>query len=169
MSNEITLTPQEEEKIRKSVESLKQKYQKKLCKHCGDPIIFKEYEGRVIPHNVDGIPHWNTCPYSGFAQKKTALGILKKIAFHFAVHDPEFDLENKFGLSKTEGKVFHALLEKLLKTLDVPDPVQVVNDDLSFKPEPTDPIGDPDEELAPAEELIDATPEGELLNIIKEE
>ena len=163
MSDEITLSPQDGENVRKSVENLKRKYQKKVCKYCGEPIMFKEYEGRVVPHDLDEVPHWSTCPYSNFTQKKSALGILKKIAVHFASNDPECDFETLFNLTKREGKVFHAVLEKLLKTVDSPEESQVVSDELSFKPEPTDPVGDPDEERAPDEDLIKETSPEELV------
>lgn len=163
MSNDITLTPSEGEKVRKSVESLKQKQHKKLCRSCGEEIQFKEVGDKYIPHDLDDSPHWRTCPFVSRTQKIVGLEILKKIGLYYALNEPDLDLEQTFNLTSKEGKVYRAVLEKLVNGLDKPEEPQVIEGDLSFKPVPTDPVGDPDEERAPSEDLIKETSPEELV------
>ena len=115
----IKLSPQEGEKLRKSVESLSGRYkQQRSCKYCGDDVIFKpDNKSRVIPHDIDGTPHWQTCPYESLTQKRASFGILKKAAVYFCLKQPDLDLESELGLTAKEGKVMHAILEKVVREL----------------------------------------------------
>jgi hypothetical protein len=164
----IKLTPQDGEKLRKSVENLGGRYkQQRVCRYCGEAVIFKpDNKDRIIPHDIDGTPHWKTCPYESLTQKRASFGILKKAAVYFCLKMPDLDLEQELGLSEKEGKVMHAILEKVLRELaSAPkseEPEKVGEDELPFKPEPTDPVGDPDEDIAPDEELIESTSPNDL-------
>lgn len=159
----IKLDPQDEERLKKSVENLSGRYkQQRVCRYCGDPLVFKpDQKNRMIPYDFDGTPHWRTCPYESMTQKRASFGILKKVAVYLSLKHPDLDIETEFGLTEKEGKVMHAVLEKVLREIQ-PSPVDTdkVEGDLTFKPEPTDPVGDPDEETAPDEELVkDSTPD----------
>lgn len=162
MANEMSkagfsLSKEDELKLQSSLTTLRKKFKSAICKKCGERITFLEGEKeKIIPHNLDQTPHWQTCAYSAFTQKKASLDILKKLAVLFVVK-LGFDLETEASLSKKEAQIVHALLEKMFKE-DSPFPVdtedQQVDDEVQFKPEPCDSVGDPDEERAPSEELV---------------
>lgn len=157
-----SLSTEDSAKLREHANSLKSRYQQKLCKHCASPITFAKYEGVVIPHDLSGEPHWKTCPYSKHSQKKMARALLKKFAVYFSLKHSDVDVESEIGLTELEGKVYHAILEDAIgqaQVLVASDDSQKAELDESkaevpFVPVPTDPIGDPDEERAPSEELV---------------
>jgi len=168
----IKLNPEEGEKLSKCVESMKERFHKqKVCKYCGEPIMFKEDEkGRYVPFDLDGTFHWKTCPYEKLTQKRSSFAILKKAAIYFSLKMPELDLVSELGLSEKEGKILHAILERVVKEMTPTPPEkeavseQKVEGDLTFKPEPNDPIGDPDEDIAPDEELVKKTAPSNLVD-----
>lgn len=156
------LSEADQKKVRESLVALKSNLKTSTCRRCGEPIRFAKGEDlKIIPHNLDGSAHWQTCPYSGFAQRKASLGIMKKLAV-LQILKYGLNLEGEAGLTKTEVQIVHATLERIFKDDNhaktvvedkMPD-VGKVDDDVQFKPEPCDPIGDPDEERAPLEGLV---------------
>lgn len=166
----IKLSSEENEKLKKSVQNLENRYkQQKVCRFCGAPVAFMQDEkGKYVPHDLDGTPHWKTCPYETLTQKRASFGILKKVAVFFCLKHPDIDIESDLGLTEKEGKVMHAILGKVLKDIEhsPSEEAQRVEGDLTFSPEPNDPIGDPDEDIAPDENLVkEASPE----DLVKEE
>ena len=168
----MKISPEEGKKVEDSIKNLRSKYQQKVCKHCGAPIVFdKSDDGRFIPHNLDGTPHWTACPYSGFTQKKKALPILEKISLYLAIKHENLDFTSEVGLSEEECKIIHAILEKAFRKASEEAKSQPVEsrevrleseDAIPFKVAPTDPAGDPDEDRAPDEEAIEAASSLEL-------
>jgi hypothetical protein len=176
------LNESEEKIVHESLRTMKKKLKKTiLCRKCGEQIKFALEEGRSIPFDMDDVPHWQTCSYSGFTQKKAALDIAKKLGILFLLKNGT-DLEAEAGFTKKEVQILHAILEKIfkqgnedseeskgqeedLKILDenakildehvIPvTPGSVLDDPMPFAVQACDPIGDPDEERAPSEELI---------------
>ena len=176
--SEMKISPEEGKKVEDSIKNLRSKYQQKVCKHCGAPIVFaKADDGRFIPHNLDGSAHWMSCPYSGFTQKKKALPILEKISLYLAIKNQDFDFTSEVGLSDDECKIIHAILEKAFRKASEDSKSQPVEsrevkleseDAIPFKVEPTDPAGDPDEDRAPDEEAIEAAASAELTSEARE-
>lgn len=97
-----------------TVDGLKKKYQATPCHQCGEPITFKRGNGkRMEPYSLDGKPHWQTCPYSGLAQKRQAYGILRKtLVFLITKHGDKFE---DIGLNPYESKVATAMLDREVK------------------------------------------------------
>ena len=178
------LNESEEKKVHESLRTMKKKLKKIiLCRKCGEQIKFALEEGRSIPFDMDDVPHWQTCAYSGFTQKKASLDIAKKLGILFLLKNGA-DLEAEAGFTKKEVQILHAILEKIfkqgaedseeskgpdedLKVLDenasildehaiVINPGPVLENPIPFEVQSCDPIGDPDEERAPSEELIKA-------------
>ena len=81
----LELSEEESKKVKNSLTSMKRKFRRATCRKCGEDIQFVDVGGRMIPHNLDNNPHWQTCPYSSFAQKKASLSIMKKLAVLFIV------------------------------------------------------------------------------------
>lgn len=164
----IKLNSEEGEKLSKCVENMKGRFHKqKVCKYCREPIMFKEDDkGRYIPFDLDETPHWKTCPYEKLTQKRASFAILKKAAVYFSLKMPDVDLVEELGLTEKEGKILHAVLERVLREMTTSEEEvveQKVEGDLTFKPEPNDPIGDPDEDIAPDEELVKNTDPSNLV------
>ena len=158
----IKLSSEDGERLKNSVETLKDRYKRqKVCKFCSEPIVFKHdpEKNRYVPYDLDEIPHWRTCPYDSMTQKRASFGILKKVAVHFCLENPTLNIEETLGLTEKEGKVMHAILEKVVKEIDERkiEESPKVEGDLTFKPEPTDPVGDPDEDIAPSEDLVSSS------------
>lgn len=155
------LSPTEEKKVKESLTTLKKKLKTSTCRKCGEKIKFvPDGEGKIIPHNLDGSTHWQTCPYSGFAQRKAATDIMKKLSVLFILKYG-LNLEQEAGLNKTEVQIVHATLERIFKeeTNSIKEQIEnsddgKVDDEVQFKPEPCDSVGDPDEERAPDEHLV---------------
>ena len=157
------LSEEEQKKVKGSLTTLKKKLRTSTCRQCGASVKFVELpEGRTIPHNLDGVPHWQTCPYKSFAQRKSAVDIMKKLAVLFVIKQG-LNLEEEAGLTEMEVKIVHATLERMFKEESSPvkkavesiaEGDSVKNEDIQFKPEPCDSVGDPDEERAPSEDLV---------------
>jgi len=176
------LSGDEERKVHESLRTMKRKLKKTiLCKKCNEPIKFAVEAGRTIPFDLDDVPHWQTCSYSGFTQKKAALDIVKKLGVLFIVKHGT-DLEMEAGLSKKEVQILHAILEKIFREeneesepskgdADIAEVIQKnaevsgdkLDNSIPFELKSCDPIGDPDEDRAPSEEAIK---EAEQLEII---
>jgi len=175
----LNLTDKDHDQIVESLKIIKRQSKKPVCKFCGDTILFQQGDTKGIPLNPDLVPHWKTCPYSLWYQKKTAYNIMRKLSVFFTLrHGSAF--EKEAGLSTRETQVIHAVLEREFRprvevtvsseahvisseTLEnikevidkeCKDHSSPVPGDLQFKPIPTDPIGDPDEAIAPPEESI---------------
>lgn len=160
----IVVSAEDSERLQEHAKNLKQRYQQKVCKNCGESIVFQKVQEdgqeKVIPYDLDGKPHWKSCPYSYYIQKKTSFHILKKLITYHSLRHSEVDIESDLGLTEKEGKVYHAILDRVLKEV-APALAAItdnprVEDEITFKPQPTDPVGDPDEERAPNEELVKA-------------
>ena len=176
----LKLTDKEETQVRESLKEIKKSFNKRLvCRFCTEEIKFVEKESRQIPHNLDGAPHWQTCPYSTFFQKKMSFNIMKKLAVFFTLKYGA-NFEKSAALTPSEVRVIHAVLEREFRSRpdivsggetmvvqceteeEVASAIQKTHDntagevsgEIQFKPAPTDPIGDPDEERAPAEKDI---------------
>jgi hypothetical protein len=152
----MELNDLDRQKVSETLSTLKAKSNKRWCRDCGESIQMRFEQDRLIPFDLDGTPHWKTCPYSGFVQKKCSFAILRKMIVHICLKH-NVDLENDLGLTKHEILVVRSMLESMLKaTAPAPaaEVVQAIVDDCQFKPVPCDPIGDPDEERAPNENLI---------------
>ncbi len=155
------LTTEDKEKVKTSLTTLKRKLKTSTCRKCGEKINFApDGNERIIPHNLDGTAHWQSCPYSGFTQKKAAPDIMKKLAVLFILKYG-LNLEDEAGLTKRETQIVHATLEKIFKDetpVEKPKVIEEndgkVDDEVQFKPEPCDSVGDPDEERAPSEDLV---------------
>lgn len=162
------LSPDEEIRVKTSLGNMRKKMKTTVCRKCGEAIKFGDLDSRNIPHDLDGNPHWQTCPYSSFAQKKAAFDIMKKLAVLFIVK-LGINLEDEARLTKTEVQVVQAILERVFKD-DIKEVAAKpapgleqddgrVDSDIPFTPEPCDPIGDPDEERAPNTDLVHAIEE----------
>jgi hypothetical protein len=171
----LSLSEEESQKVKSSLTSMKRKFRRATCRKCGEDIQFVDVNGRMIPHNLDNNPHWQTCSYSSFAQKKASLNIMKKLSVLFIVK-LGLDVESEAGLTKKEAQIVHAVLEKVFKesqleTAETPGEIIDNNSEEDLKadlqavesedaasdevePKGDDPIGDPDEDLAPSEEAI---------------
>ena len=166
------LSEEESKKVKSSLTTMKKKFRRATCRKCGGDIQFVDINGKMIPHDLDNNPHWQSCPYSPFTQKKAALSIMKKLSVLFIVKHG-LDVEKEAGLSKKEAQIVHAVLERAFKEPEVAEtPGEVIDnnteDDLKEDlqavdtvevevqelPSGDDPIGDPDEDLAPSEEAI---------------
>ena len=174
------LTDKEETKVRESLREIKRSFIKKpTCRFCTEEIKFIPTDVKQLPHNLDGTPHWQTCPYSTFFQKKMSFNIMKKLAVFFTLkHGAQFEKDT--ALTLKEIQVVHAVLEREFRATQ---PIAVAEDskvlqcdteeevistiqknydnltadvpgEIQFKPLPTDPIGDPDEDRAPLEKDI---------------
>jgi hypothetical protein len=155
------LSVEEQLKIKDELYMLKKKLKRSMCKKCGEEIKFVPSEdSKLLPHDLDGTPHWQSCAHSGFAQKKASLDIMKKLSVLF-IMKYGINLEKEAGLSQREAQIVHAVLERIFKGEEeeqVP-PLTIEDDkkvpgDIPFDPEPCDSIGDPDEERAPSEESV---------------
>lgn len=160
---DFNLTNVEEKKVIESLNTLKKKFKVSTCRKCSAQIKFlPDNEGKIIPHDMDGIPHWQTCPYSGFAQRKAAMDIVRKLATLYLVRFG-LNIEKEADLTRKEAQVVHAILEKRFKDeehkaiqakLEAAKDESKVDSDVQFKPVPCDSVGDPDEDRAPDEQLI---------------
>lgn len=171
----LQLSEEESKKVKSSINSMKKKFKRATCRKCGADIQFTDINGRMIPHDLDGNPHWQTCPYSSFAQKKSSLNIMKKLAVLFIVKQG-LDVEKEAGLTRSEAQIVQAVLEKVFKepeTAETTGEVIDTNTEEDIKediahvieeaevvaegqevPAGDDPIGDPDEDLAPSEDAV---------------
>ena len=173
----LQLSEEESKKVKSSLTTMKRKFRRATCRKCGEDIQFIDVNGRMIPHNLDNNPHWQTCSYSSFAQKKASLNIMKKLSVLFIVK-LGLDVETEAGLTKKEAQIVHAVLEKVFRESEMEtseNPGEVIDnnteedlkEDLQAVVEESggeqvdedpangdDPIGDPDEDLAPSEEAI---------------
>lgn len=170
------ISESESRELQSSLSSLKKKFRRNACRDCGDDIQFLEVEGKMIPHNLDGEPHWKTCPFGSFAQRKSSLSIMKKLAVYTFIKD-RVDLEEEVGLTSSEARIVHAVLEKICKSqvlVTADSPGEVIDNNteddvkedllnieytgegvsLGAELKGDDPIGDPDEDLAPSEEFV---------------
>lgn len=155
-------------KIKEEIFNFSDKHIKKICKYCYAQIMFKDVEGKKIPVDLNDEPHWKTCPNSSFVQKRFALQILKKVLSYQTLKADEPDYLDSLALGakldEVEIKVVRSILVRSLKDYidteaqdetnreiktDIPE------DALTFKPVPTDPISDPDEDRAPEEHNIE--------------
>jgi len=170
-----------QENAKKALRGIRRKIRSPSCKFCKRPVFFKPVtengHTRHIAYNEDNVEHWKSCPYSPFYQKKSSLKMVRK-ALVFLLLKTDIDLQGDIGLDMDEMEVAHAILEREFKSVkvsgsvgkvieapaesDVEDFIKDVKkeesakieDELSFDPIPTDPVGDPDEEIAPSEEEI---------------
>ena len=179
----INLDSTDLKRVEDSLEDLKRKHKRNLCRYCLQDIDFKESENGKgnIPHDLDGTPHWKTCLAGQYRHKKAAIKISQKFGIYFLLK-MGVDLQKEVNLTEEEAKITHYMVERLLKTnkLDVKsDTGEVIpkipedeelesgfkvieqSEDNSPKVEVEDmvktgddPIGDPDEDLAAPEELI---------------
>lgn len=157
--NGFKLTAEDTKKVKDSLEIIKRSTKTTVCRKCGETIKFVEIsKGRSIPHDLEGTPHWQTCPSSAFSQKKASLDIMKKLGVLFILKYG-LDLEKEAGLTKREVKIVQATLERAFKEEATTPKAPTaddgkVDDDVQFVPVPCDSVGDPDEERAPDEELV---------------
>lgn len=160
----LEMSPEEKKKVKDSLTHLRRKNRKSVCKKCGEEVKFQDNGKKVIPFNLDDAPHWRTCPYSSYSQRKASPSIARKMSVYF-VMTQGIELGAKVGLTKKEIQVVHAMLERIFRDHEDADMQEKpsipsgedtgpVNGDLSFKPSPCDPVGDPDEERAPDEVLV---------------
>lgn len=172
------LSPEQESKVKSTLDVIKKKYRKSTCKRCGEPITFQKEGGKVVPNDPSGSPHWQVCPYSLYAQKKAALPLLKKMSLFLLAH-PSLEFDQIGFITREEFRIIQAILEKEFKRLETSETTgkilkedgeeevkkalveteviggEKIASDVTFTPEPNDPIGDPDEERAPSEEEVE--------------
>jgi len=173
----LQLSVEDSKKVKTSISHMKKKFKRATCRNCGEDIKFLEANGRMIPHDKEEVPHWQTCSYSPFAQKNYSLNIMKKLAI-LSIIKLGLEVEREAGLTRKEAQVVQAVLEKAMSSDNVetgPEPGVVIDanteDDViadlvvvdldstnntldSETIGGDDPIGDPDEELAPTEAEI---------------
>lgn len=181
----FTLSKEEEAKVKSSLNSLRKKKKRQaICKMCGANIKFTQAGSKTIPHDMDDRAHWETCPYNIFSQKKHSLTIMRKLAVLFIIKSG-INLEKEAGLTDYESLIVQAVLEKAFRetedsvekgetpgeVLEAPTDEDVEEslkeiDTEGSSPEvflntqgAADPIGDPDEDLAPTEEEVNQAPQ----------
>lgn len=180
----ISLDSNDLKKVEDSLEDLKRKHRRNLCRYCLQDIEFKESDSGKgnIPHDPDGTPHWKTCLAGQYRHKKAALKISQKFGIYFLLK-MGIDLQKEVNLTEDESKITQFMVQRLLKTnkLEVKSDVgavipkipeeeeldsgmKAIAQDSDNPPEVgvedmvktgDDPIGDPDEDLAAPEELIE--------------
>lgn len=184
----LTLSNKDHDKIVDSLRTIKTKLAKAVCRYCSEQIIFVEGD-KHSPLDPAGTPHWKSCSHSTWFQKKLSFTIMKKLAIFFTLKQGT-DFELDAGLSKKEVQVIHAVLEKAFRPrvkvqtseeahVIASDVVEDIHDaldksiseqstsvsgDLQFTPVPTDPVGDPDEAIAPSEESVGEAEPDDLLS-----
>lgn len=176
----ISLDSSELARVEESLTELKRRHKKNVCRYCLESIEFKDSEDKStrIPFDLDGTAHWKTCLAGQFIHKKMALKMVQKFGVFFLL-EQGVDLESKIGFTQKEAKVIHYIIERMLKS----NKLDIKNEPVVLSPETTDetvkeeldkidsiqqnkvstedlvtdgddPIGDPDEDLAVAEDLI---------------
>lgn len=173
----FTLSDEDSEKVKTSLSGLKKRFRTARCRDCDEEITFSrnERDGKTIPYSLDGNEHWKSCPYSTYSQRRAAPGIMKKLAILF-VHKYGINIDSEANLTRKETQIVLAALEKAFRSpkVEVADtPGEVIDNnseedikkdlkelEVSIPPCPQelppgdDPVGDPDEDLAPSEDVI---------------
>ena len=162
-NKKLGLSVEDQLDVQQKLEVLKRKLKKTICKKCGDEIHFiSEQGGKPFAYNADGTtPHWQTCPSSVYTQKKASMTIMRKLAALFLIKHG-MDLEKEANLTKREVQIIQASLEYCLQKESVTevslpmskDDPRKVSGEISFRPDPCDCVGDPDEERAVSEEMV---------------
>jgi hypothetical protein len=160
-NEKLGLSVEDQKDVQQKLEVLKRKFKKTICKKCGDEIHFiSDSSGRPFAYDADGTtPHWQSCPNSIYTQKKASMTIMRKLAALFLIKHG-LDLEKEANLTKREVQIIQASLEYCLQKqtefilpISKEDP-RKVDGEISFKPDPCDCVGDPDEERAVSEEMV---------------